>query len=298
MTSLKDPSAWSWDDLVAFHVTVQQGSLSGAAAVLRVSQPTVGRRIDALEAAWGGVHLLERHPGGCRPTALGAALLPYLDVMRAQAEAIQRVVEDDRRNLRGVVRITCGPLLGQFIARRIQTLLMGTQGLEIEVLPSMAFEDLVGGKADVAIRNKPPTAHNLLLQRLGRSPFGVYAHHAYVDSAGLDAATLPDGRGRWVGYIPGHRAPSAQWLRETLGRDADLRFSSSVAILEAVLAGAGVGVLPAYACAHRDDIIQLGPLLEDTLAFDVWMVRPASTRNVPRVELVTQRLRALLPTRL
>lgn len=42
-----------WDDFRYFMAAAETGSLTGAAKRLRVSQPTVGRYIDALETAPG-----------------------------------------------------------------------------------------------------------------------------------------------------------------------------------------------------------------------------------------------------
>jgi len=43
----------NWDELRTFVEVARDGSLSGAARRLGLTQPTVGRHIDALEAALG-----------------------------------------------------------------------------------------------------------------------------------------------------------------------------------------------------------------------------------------------------
>jgi len=59
----------NWDDLRIFAAIAATGSLTGAAAHLRLSQPTVGRRLQALEECVGAT-LLERTPRGMQLTAI------------------------------------------------------------------------------------------------------------------------------------------------------------------------------------------------------------------------------------
>jgi DNA-binding transcriptional LysR family regulator len=62
--------------LDAFLAVVDIGSFTRAAARLRLSQPTVTTRIKTLEQ-FLGTTLLERLPGGIKPTPAGIELLPY-----------------------------------------------------------------------------------------------------------------------------------------------------------------------------------------------------------------------------
>jgi DNA-binding transcriptional LysR family regulator len=60
--------------LEAFLGAVDAGSVTRAASMLQVSQPTVTNRIKALERSLG-LPLLERLPGGVRPTRAGRSIL-------------------------------------------------------------------------------------------------------------------------------------------------------------------------------------------------------------------------------
>src|SRR5215471_12967107 len=61
-------------DLHVFFAVVQSGSISKAAAQLRVKQPSVSKAIGDLEAALK-VRLFDRSPQGVRPTIYGDALV-------------------------------------------------------------------------------------------------------------------------------------------------------------------------------------------------------------------------------
>ena len=53
-----------WDDARVFLAVARHGSLRAAGRVLGLSQPTVGRRLSAFEAAFGGPALFDRLPEG------------------------------------------------------------------------------------------------------------------------------------------------------------------------------------------------------------------------------------------
>ena len=71
-----------WDDLETELAIVRGGSLSAAARALGTTQPTVGRRLEALERRLDA-KLFEREAGGMRPTPLAHSLLDGLERMEA-----------------------------------------------------------------------------------------------------------------------------------------------------------------------------------------------------------------------
>ena len=70
-----------------FLVAVRTGSYSAAAPVLGVNRTTVGRRIDALEAALG-VSLFRDTPAGPEPTPEGKLLLDAATRMEAEVASL------------------------------------------------------------------------------------------------------------------------------------------------------------------------------------------------------------------
>src|ERR1700674_4719006 len=69
-------AAMDWDDVRVFLAVARHGSLRAAGRALGLSQPTIGRRLAAFEAAFGsGPALFDRMPDGLRLNAAGEALL-------------------------------------------------------------------------------------------------------------------------------------------------------------------------------------------------------------------------------
>lgn len=82
-------AAISWDHWRSFLAVIDEGSLSGAARSLGLTQPTLGRHIDALEAALE-VRLFSRATDGMLPTAAAQALEDQARQMQATAAALLR----------------------------------------------------------------------------------------------------------------------------------------------------------------------------------------------------------------
>jgi DNA-binding transcriptional LysR family regulator len=71
-----------WEDVQLVLAVVEAGSLSGAAKRLRLTQPTVSRRIAALESSLGEP-LFVRTVEGAAPTSFGERFLSPRDAWRS-----------------------------------------------------------------------------------------------------------------------------------------------------------------------------------------------------------------------
>ena len=79
-----------WEHYRTFLAVLTEGSLSGAARRLGIAQPTVGRHVSALEAAFGQA-LFTRTQAGLVPTETAKALRGYAESMQHMAAALERV---------------------------------------------------------------------------------------------------------------------------------------------------------------------------------------------------------------
>ena len=285
------PAELPWDDLQLLLAVLEASSLSAAGDVLGLSQSTVSRRLRALETLLGGA-LVERGPLGSRPTARGAALAPMLAAMREAADGVRRVAEVVHQDAAGVVRVAAGDLIGWRIARQLPRLLAGTRGLTIELLTSVEQVNLARGEVEIALRGERPRRGPLFARSLGSTRYAVFGGASYV-------ATHPDAwddiaRYRacaWVAHAV-RRLRTASWLAERLDAAVAVqRFSSSLMILEAIAAGAGLGLLPVYVDDPR--LVRLSEPLED-VAYQSWLVTHRQSRELPQVRLVADRLVQLL----
>jgi molybdate transport repressor ModE-like protein len=82
-------AVFDWNDLRHLLAVAREGSTLAAAKALGLSQPTVHRRLAALEKALGCT-LVERLPTGYRLTELGEELQQYAEGVEQAVRALQR----------------------------------------------------------------------------------------------------------------------------------------------------------------------------------------------------------------
>ncbi|MFO0595307.1 MAG: LysR family transcriptional regulator [Myxococcaceae bacterium] len=151
----------SWEDARLFLAVAEAGSLSGAARALRLGQPTVTRRLAALEYALGTA-LFRRSVEGAALTAAGERLVGPAKKMAEWAGELQRAAAANDSTPRGVVRVTASPLVAfDFLAPFAAFVAQKHPGLRLEVSSSVQYLDLGRGEADVALRGKAPSNPDL-----------------------------------------------------------------------------------------------------------------------------------------
>ncbi len=93
----------SWDHYRSLLAVLGEGSLSGAARQLGLTQPTIGRHIEALESELGAA-LFTRSASGLAPTETALALRPHAEAMSAAAEALVRTASGEADAVRGTMQ--------------------------------------------------------------------------------------------------------------------------------------------------------------------------------------------------
>lgn len=274
-----------WDDVPVFLAVARQGSLRQAARDLGISQPTVGRRLRALEHVLGNP-LFERLPDGHRLTAEGAALKPIAEAMEEQALALARrgAAADVRP---GPVRISAASWPAAFLARHIGGAGKPLPAPEIELVVSSETANLARREADLAIRHGLPETGDLITAKIGAMACGLYGSADYVArhpaAATEDRYRLCD----FVGFTDEYRHfITMRWLAERLGpRRAAFRAESTALQHEAIRAGAGLGFLPCY-IGDADPALSrvLAPITE--LEADYWVIVHRDLRDAPGVRVV------------
>lgn len=169
-----------WDELRTFVEVARDGSLSGAARRLGLTQPTVGRHIDALERALG-LSLFTRSPRGLTPTPAAAALEPHVEAMAAAATALARAASGEAAAEHGAVRVTASEVVGcEVLPPMLAAFRAAHPGIAIELALTNRNEDLARRDADIAVRMVRPTQSGLVARRIGASRIRFYAHRDYL----------------------------------------------------------------------------------------------------------------------
>jgi DNA-binding transcriptional LysR family regulator len=280
-----------WQLYESFLAVVREGSLSGAARVLGVTQPTLGRHVEALEAALG-VRLFARSQLGLTPTGTALRLLPSAEAMAAAAEAARRAASGEAAEERGTVRITASEIMGgEVLPAMLAAFRERHAGIVIELALTNRNEDLLRGDADIAVRMARPTQGALVARRIGRVDIGLFAHRRYLKLHGTPRGLDEVRRHSLVGY---DRDPTtarllARWGVQLSREEMVFRSDSDLAQLAAIRAGMGIGGCQ-LGVARRD--AGLVALLEKqlTLPLDMWLVMHRDLRTNRRVRLVYDHL--------
>jgi DNA-binding transcriptional LysR family regulator len=240
----------SLDLLRSFLAVHRTGSITGAAELLGLAQPTVTAQLRALEEAVGRP-LFHRLPRGVAPTAAGDELA------RRVGEPLDRladVLADDAGTPYPRTVFLGGP--AEFLAERVLPALAGrvADGLQLRVsagLPEQLLDDLVAGRLDLAVTSVRPRRRGLTVEPLYDEEFVLVAAPAWAER--LPGPVTPQALRAVPLVAYGEEAPILRRYWRTvfdtrLTRTPSLVVADLRAVRAAVVAGAGVSVLPTYLC--------------------------------------------------
>lgn len=286
--------ALDWNDLRYFLAVARAHSLTEAARVLRVSQATIARRIQALEQALSAPLFTKSHDGYAL-TAQGEALLPPAEQAEAQMLWLERGGAVPADEEAGIVRLAMPELLGQhFIIPGLAPFCEAHPQIRLEAVADVRPVSLKRREADVLVRLVRPTHGDYTLKRVGSIALALYASPAYAARHGVPEIAAEMEHHRFIGWDAGFGfLPFSGWLVDAIpAAQVAFRAHTMSAQLAAVEAGLGLAVLPAFV-ARKFGFTRA--LVQETPFFsDIWLLHAADTQHVTRVRLLADHLSDLL----
>lgn len=284
-----------WDLYRSFLAVVAAGSQSGAARRLRLTQPTVARHVDQLEAALGR-KLFLRAPGGLSPTEAAATILPHAEALAAASAALLRAAAAEAGRIAGVVRISASEV---FAVERLPPVLADLRRRHPDLVIALAatndVEDLLRRDADVAVRMAAPVQQALTARKVAPVALGLFARSDYLARNGAPDSIEALVRFDMIGYereTPALRvllAGRIGFARAGFG----LRADSQLVQLAMLRAGFGVGVCQVAIAARNPRLVRVLP---DEFAIDLpaWVVMHEDLGRSPSCRAVFDALVAAL----
>ena len=271
-----------WSDVRVFLAVVSAGSTLAASKSLGMAQPTVARRVEALEHALGLV-LFERDTRGFQPTPEAQALiLAAQSIERAAndfADKAQQLIAGKSRT----IRITAFKEAFNHRFSSVIEAFVSTHGdVQFEFLPSDVPFDLAAGEADVALRvaNRINDG-SLICRKIRGISFSLFASKGYAAKHPLPSSETEFNGHKFVVHEgrPAVNLPN-RWLLARIDPGQIAMASEFVnAIDAAVLMGVGIGPLPTTFGRNNDNVIQCFVLPPET-ALPVWLlVNPVAWRR-------------------
>lgn len=286
--------------LRAFVVAAKYSSFARAAEELHVTPAAIGQQIRQLEAHLGCA-LFERNGRTLRLTDDGSAVLPGLsEGFERIIEALTRLAADESS---GLLTVSVTPsFAAKWLVPRLEKFNAAHPGIDVRLAASMALVDFSVEEVDCSIRYGAGIYPGLSVEKLlteavfpvcspallaGPVPLlhpAQLKHHPLLhdDSPDRDAS-CPDWR-MWL---------LAAGIAEVNARQGP-RFNQSSLVLEAAIAGQGVGLAKAQ-LAEAD--LKAGRLVRpfgaaQRVEFAYYFVSPPNRTVLPKVAAFRQWLRA------
>lgn len=290
---------FDWNHVRAFLATVEEGSLSGAARALGLTQPTLSRQVAGLEADLE-VTLFERGHRKMELTESGIALLEHVKTMGDAASRVSMAATGRSELVDGHVSVTATEGFASIhLPPIVERIRKRAPGIELEIIAANDSLDLLRREADIAIRHARPEHGDLITKQVGAMTGHFYASTDYLDRVGR-----PTSIADLVGYdFIGFENPTRllgmfHEMGIPLTREHfKVSSASGVVIMAMMEQGLGVSVM-------THDVARDRPALEIVLPslppFDVpvWLVTHRELHTSRRIRIVFDMLAAGIAERL
>jgi DNA-binding transcriptional LysR family regulator len=281
----------NWDDLRIVLAIAEHGTLSGAAARLQISHPTLSRRLRQIEQRLGA-RLFERTPTSLRLTVAGEDMRQLALRLRDDIAALERRIGGRDTGPGGPIRLTAPDAVSEYLLPGILAEVYREHaGLTIDLVVSNQVLSLAQRAADIALRITTSPTETLRGRRVGTVAMAVYAARNLpvsetlgsftgVPWVGFDAALACSGPGTWVA----HNIP-----------ESDIRFRANTLLgaAQAVRSGIGCGLLPCFVGGSIPDLVRIGAPLP-ALSVPLWLLVHPEIARLPRVRRACDALAAKL----
>jgi len=172
-----------FNETAVFVKVVQAGSFSAAARQLGLPTSTISTRISRLEARLGTT-LLQRTTRRLSLTEAGTVYYQHAALGLGYMLEAEAAIDEARQQPQGRLKITAPADLGDHL---LAELLEDTQrefpALELELILTDRYVDLVADGVDVAIRTGELRDSSLVARSLGIIRWALFAHRDYLGQA-------------------------------------------------------------------------------------------------------------------
>lgn len=283
---------------------VEAGNLSAAAAQLGMTQPTISRRLQALEKSLG-VRLLQRSTHSMRLTVDGERCYEGAKALLANWAAFESDLKGAREEPEGVLRVVAPHAFGQErLVGPLAAYLQRYPRMKVEWLlhDDSAIQDFIAAGIDCAIQVGEITDSSLVAIQLAEVPRIVVAAPSVLAAAPLprepeDLVSLP-----WLALrtyyrheIALHHVTTGE--RRAVSIEPRLSTDSLYALKSAALMGLGVGVGSAWVMTEAladGRLVQLAPDWQ-AAPLPVSLVYPYAGFYPARLRCFIDVMRAALP---
>ncbi len=282
-----------WSDLRLFYAVAALRGFGAAAKALGLTQPTVSKRVDELEFRLN-TKLLNRGPQGVSLTEAGAVVFDQVQTMERAALSIESVVSNTDKREEGTVGIAASDGMGGYVvAPRLAAFMQANPKISVNLDCGMWQSDRMPGVADISLQFELPTTNDVIATPIARLHYCMFGARSYFDLYGRPKSLAEAAAHRYVHHVAQNKqvetlpltTPALQQLAHK-----QLSTNSSLAMVEAIRHGAGIGPLPTAVMTVYPELemLDLAPIAQVTLF--MWVrtdvIRAARVKRV--TEWLTQ----------
>lgn len=280
----------SLTDIAVFVEVVEAGSFTAASGRLSLSKAVVSKYVTRLENRLGA-RLLNRTTRRLSLTEAGRVLYDRSRGALEEIDGARAAVSRLNQAPRGTLRINAPMSFGVLhVAPVIPTFLERYPELSVDMELDDRKVDVVAGGYDVSVRIAALPDSSLVARRLGPCRHAVVASPAYLERRGRPSSPGELGGHDVLTYR--YQQSAREWHFSTSGGraipvavDGRLRMNNSLALREALLAGAGVARMPTFVVGEDIRAGRLVRLLPgyETIEVSIYAVYAERRHLAPKV---------------
>jgi DNA-binding transcriptional LysR family regulator len=272
---------FDWNGFRFFLAVARAGQLSRASKTLGVDVATVSRHLTQFETSIGA-RLFERSPSGYALSEMGRQMLVSAEQIEGTILRLPCALTAET-SVAQRVKIGAPHGFGDyFLARRLADLCDHHPGLDPEIMISSEPHSLAKREVDLNITTTCPREGRLFSRKLTDFSAGLYASQSYLDShAPLRRAD--DVREHTLIGTSDDSMPADGGLDAIVPR---FRSSNLSVMINAVLGGAGLCMLPDFVADQHDGLVRVLPKIVSAKR-GLWLVVHADMREDARVRAVS-----------
>jgi DNA-binding transcriptional LysR family regulator len=282
------------DAVTVFVKIVESGSFSGAARILKMPKTTVSAKIAALEKRLG-VTLIQRTTRKLHVTEAGRVYFGHCALAISEIEKAESALVAAKEKPLGKLKVTSPADLGHSLLPRV----VAEYGkrypeVDLELLVTNRYVDLVGEGVDIAIRAGELRDSTLVARRFFDLHIGCYASPAYLKKHGqprqpkdLSAHKILGhpvaGSGRTQMYSKMHSKHALQ----TIDLKPKILVDDFETIKVLTTMKEGIGILPSFLVTRELKNKELVPVLPDWKLGQgglISFVYPGQKYSLPKVK--------------
>jgi DNA-binding transcriptional LysR family regulator len=282
--------------LRAFLIVMEEGSLNRAAIRLRISQSTLSRQMQALEADIGGA-LLERTTTGVRPTDAGHALASSVPRVLAEYDAVIAEARRLARGQRDLIRVGyLGSTAQMFLDPALSVMRRSHPGIKVKLLdlsPGEQIAALRKGEIDLALIGQEGVllSTEFYTQKLITLPLMAVmpADHSLASKRQISLKELRDERFICAAEedLPGHNRWISQLCRRAGFKPKFVQEAVSVSNMFTLVVSEGaVALVPSYLKHFPVAGVAMAKLLDKKATWDFLVVWQRGRTAKPLRELL------------